>query len=74
MVHIGRRFQGKDGSLPDVRKERLGFRKAGVMKRPWVQEKNKSSRNQTLGKIHTGVLFSPCSIGSSVCLRKYFRY
>ena len=41
MVRVGRRFQGKDGSLPGVRKERLEFRKPGVMKRPWVPERRK---------------------------------
>lgn len=70
MVGVVRRFQGKDGSPPGVRKARLEFRKVGVMKRPWVPERRKSSSKQALGNTHT-VLLSPCSIGSSVCPGKW---
>lgn len=58
MVRGGRRFQGKDGSLPGVRKERLEFRKAGVMKRPWVPERQNSSRKQALENTHWSPLES----------------
>ena len=52
MVRVERRFQGKDGSLPVMREEGLEFRKSGVMKRPWVPERRKSSRKQALGNPH----------------------